>query len=116
MLFAFVATIFLSILNQMEFHLVQNRKEDCHHDHIQFNLEGNENIVFSVYGMEGGSHAFEMLTQFTNLLWVSSHRLCVWCLSNPTNRTDKTVTQQRVRFVSFDTLFDTLLTHYLTHF
>jgi len=24
--------IFLLILNQMEIHLVQNRKEDCHHD------------------------------------------------------------------------------------
>ena len=40
---------FLSFLNQMEFHLVQNRKENCPHDHIPFNMEGNENIVFSVY-------------------------------------------------------------------
>ena len=30
-------------------HLVQNRKENCHHDHIQFNVKGNGNIVFSVY-------------------------------------------------------------------
>ena len=29
-----VVTVFLSILNQMDFHLVQNRKENCHHDHI----------------------------------------------------------------------------------
>ena len=29
-----VVTVFLSILNQMEFHLVENRKENCHHDHI----------------------------------------------------------------------------------
>ena len=36
----------------MEFHLVQNRKEKCHHDHIPFNLKGNGNIVFSVYYME----------------------------------------------------------------
>ena len=28
---------FHSLLNQMEFHLVQNRKENCHHDHIPFN-------------------------------------------------------------------------------
>ena len=35
-------------LNQMEFHLVQNRMENCHHDHIPFNLKGNGNIVFSV--------------------------------------------------------------------
>ena len=31
-----MATVFLSILNQMEFNLVQNRKENCHHDHIPF--------------------------------------------------------------------------------
>ena len=41
-----MGTVFLSILNQMEFHLVQNRKENRHHDHIPFTL--NENIVFSV--------------------------------------------------------------------
>ena len=29
-----------------EFHLVQNRKENRHHNHIPFNL--NENLVFSV--------------------------------------------------------------------
>ena len=33
----------------MEFHLVQNRKENCHRDHISFNVKGNGNIVFSVY-------------------------------------------------------------------
>ena len=36
-------------LTQMEFHLVQNRKENCHHDHIPFNVKGNGNIAFSVY-------------------------------------------------------------------
>ena len=45
-----MVTVFLSILNQMEFHLVQNRKENCHHDHIPFNVRGIGNIVFSVYG------------------------------------------------------------------
>jgi len=35
-------------LNQMEFHLVQNRKENCHHDHIPFNVKGKGNIVFSI--------------------------------------------------------------------
>ena len=44
-----VVTVFLSILNQMEFHLTQNRKENCQHDHIPFNLEGNGIPVFSVY-------------------------------------------------------------------
>ena len=44
-----VGTVFLSNLNQMDFHLVQNRKENCYHDHIPFNVKGNGNIVFSVY-------------------------------------------------------------------
>ena len=44
-----VVTVFLSILNQMKFHLVQNRKENCHHDHIPFNVRGNRNTDFSVY-------------------------------------------------------------------
>ena len=43
-----VVTVFLSILNQMEFHLVQKRKENCHRDHIPFNVIGKGNIVFSV--------------------------------------------------------------------
>ena len=32
-------TVFFSIWNQMDFHLVQIRKENCHHDHIPFNVE-----------------------------------------------------------------------------
>ena len=28
----------------------ENRKENCHHNHIPFNVTGNENIVFSVHG------------------------------------------------------------------
>ena len=41
-------TVFLSIFNQMDSYLVQNRKENCHHDHIPFNVKENGNIVFSV--------------------------------------------------------------------
>ena len=37
-------------LNQMEFHLVQNRKENCHHDYIPFNVKGTGSLVFSVQG------------------------------------------------------------------
>ena len=44
-----VVTVFLSILHQMEIHLVQNRKEYCNPDHIPFNFKGNEILVFSVY-------------------------------------------------------------------
>ena len=43
-----VVTDFLAILYQMELHLVQIRKKNCHDDHIPFNLKGNGNIVFSV--------------------------------------------------------------------
>ena len=43
-----MVTVFLSNLNQLELHLAQNRKENCHHDHIPFNVKGNENVVFSV--------------------------------------------------------------------
>ena len=43
-----VVTVFRSILNQMDFHLVQNRMENYHHDHIPFNVKGNEILVFSV--------------------------------------------------------------------
>ena len=39
------------ILNQMEFHLIQNRKENCHHNHIQFNVKGIGSIAFSVYSI-----------------------------------------------------------------
>ena len=34
-------------LNQIEFHLIHNRKKICHHEHIPFNLKGNGNIVLS---------------------------------------------------------------------
>ena len=50
-----VVTGLLSILNQMEFHLVQNRKEDCYRDHNPLNLKGIGNIVFSVYWNQGQS-------------------------------------------------------------
>ena len=49
-----VVTVFHSILNQMEIHLVQNRKESCHHDHIPFEVKGKENIDFSVCHGRGG--------------------------------------------------------------
>ena len=43
-----VETVFLSIWNQIMFYLAQNRKVNCHHDHIPFNLKGNIILVFSV--------------------------------------------------------------------
>ena len=44
-----VVTVSLSILNQIEFHLVQNQNENCYHDRISFNLKGYVSIVFSEY-------------------------------------------------------------------
>ena len=44
-----VVTGFLSILNQIDLHLVQNQKNNCHHDHIPFNVKGNGTLDFSVY-------------------------------------------------------------------
>ena len=42
-------TVFLSILNQMRLPFgSENRKENCHHDHIPFNLKRIGYIVFSV--------------------------------------------------------------------
>ena len=47
-----VVTVFLSILNQMEFHLAKNRKENRHHNHIPFNVKGNGNIFFLSFQFE----------------------------------------------------------------
>ena len=33
--------------------LVQNKKENCHHDHMPFNLKAIENIVFSGSELRG---------------------------------------------------------------
>ena len=59
-----MVTVFYSILNQMEFYFVKNRKENCHHDHITFNVKGNRNIVFSVYDV--------------NIYYIMSADRCVW--------------------------------------
>ena len=59
-----VVTVFLSIMNLMEIHLDQNRKENCHHDHIPFNLKGNGNIVFSVYNKTDVNFCFPQLRLF----------------------------------------------------
>ena len=41
---------FESKFNELEYHLVQNRTENCHHDHIiPFNLKGNGNLFLQVH-------------------------------------------------------------------
>ena len=65
-----VLTVFLSILNQMYFHLVENQKENCHRGHIPFNVKINGNIVLSVYQI---SHLFAIFFAFClrgSRLWV----------------------------------------------
>ena len=59
-----MGTVFLSILNQMEIHLVQNRKQNCHHDQIQFNLKGNRILVFSVHASRGSYDPRENVVQY----------------------------------------------------
>ena len=39
----FFLTVFLLIMNQTEFRLVQNQKENCHYDRIPFSLKGIRN-------------------------------------------------------------------------
>ena len=58
-----VVTVFLSILNQMDFHLVQNWKENCHHGHIPFNVKGIGNIVFSVHERWWNCPLFDQTSQ-----------------------------------------------------
>ena len=81
-----VVTVLLSIFNQMEFDLVQNRKENCHHDHIPFNLKGNGNIVFSVY-MHSLCLLFwiyahcRYIHSLFILFWIDAHYTCIVCAS-----------------------------------
>ena len=41
-------TVLLLNMNPMEFNLVHNQNENCHHDHIPFNLKGIRNIFLWV--------------------------------------------------------------------
>ena len=68
-----VVTVFLSILIHMEFNLVQNRKETCHHDHIPFTVKGIGIIVFSVYT----AVFLETLTLLNTVTGVLS-ACCIW--------------------------------------
>ena len=36
--------VLLLIMNQTEFHLIYNQKENCHYNHIPVNLKGIRNI------------------------------------------------------------------------
>ena len=85
-----VVTVFYSILNQMEFYLVQNGMETCHHDHILFNVKGNGNIVFSVYAE---SKQFLNLAKLLNQIRIAISLFRLIChqteLHLVTNRSEK---------------------------
>ena len=77
-----VGTVFLSILNQMEYHLVQNLQENCHHDHIPFNVKGIGNVVFSVYQMSRTLPPIGIIEFYSTKLGIPLKYLCiilVWC-------------------------------------
>ena len=60
-----VVTVFLSILNQMEFRLVQDWKENCTYDHIPFNMKGKgDTVCDSVYSQR---NLFEILFNQTEI-------------------------------------------------
>ena len=66
-------TVFLSTLNQMELHLVQNQKENCHNDHIPFKYDKKTHFFLIQklkydYNLVLGIHMF----QFKNIVY--SHR------------------------------------------
>ena len=55
------------ILNQMQFYLVQNRKKNCHHNPIPFNLKGNENRVFSLHAFVAEKQKATVLDQLIDM-------------------------------------------------
>ena len=54
-------TDFLSILSQIGFHLVQNRKKNCHHDEIPFNFKGNLFFGEYIINIERNSLSFGVI-------------------------------------------------------
>ena len=77
-----LVTVFFLILNQMEFHLVQNRKGNCHLDHIPFTLKGNGNIVFLVHHTGKNNRRVNVVQKFIiSASWDSNWGL-PWNLSD----------------------------------
>ena len=80
-------TVFPLIVIQMEFYLVPNRKETCHHDHIPFNLKLNWNKVMWMGEIrlgtsttirhtavrEAGASRYHVAAQPPETPWISRH-------------------------------------------
>ena len=65
-----VETIFLSILTQVEFHLVQNKNKNSHNNHVPFNLKKKQEIYFSESAPEIKSTRSEFCeTKLKKKLW-----------------------------------------------
>ena len=85
-----VMTVFLSVLKQMEFHLVQNQEENYHHNHIPFNLNGIWKYIFvSEYRSE--SPAFttgyrrccrKQISESPRSVWITSVGTELYCLGH----------------------------------
>ena len=85
----------VDFVNRMKFHLVQNRKENCHHDHIALNVKGNVCMVFSVHSHQlcAPTHS-QIFSQFRwiklnldcslqfSMIYFSTKWNSVWCQIN----------------------------------
>ena len=75
-----VVTIFLSILKQMEFHLVLNWNENYHHDHIPFNLNGNRNLFPRVHETPRNKRAMFQYPRRETHFWFLLNQLDSECI------------------------------------
>ena len=73
-----VETVFLSILNTNGIPFgSENRKETRHHDHIPFNVKGNEIRVFSEFLIVVGLPGVSRLSSQAGLEWLRDLQLFV---------------------------------------
>ena len=97
----------------MEFHLVQNLKENCHDDLIAFNLKGNGILVFSVYHPLGYFYVVRLTQSGMNhcktILYYRNNYLSFLC--TPSSGTAVrlyvyTVSYHKLSFVYHDIFFN----------
>jgi len=85
-------------LNQMEFHLFQNRKETSHYDYILFNVNGN--VVFSVYSASCWIDQIWIIIAIVRLIWHQSQ----YCMG-PNQLTSVITIQIRFNLMGLRNLF-----------
>ena len=84
---------FLLKINQTEFRLAHNQKQNCHYDHISSNLKGIVNQVFCVtYGCKltpaTRHYRFCFLFIIIDSVWHSRRQLRTMCHGNHGNTTN----------------------------